>query len=86
MKPKPIATFKHTSHAKELNKSLQRLQKSLIFVGIAAGSKGDSRKDGPANHLLGFVHEHGSPAANIPARCSASGRRSMLFMSEVTIA
>ncbi len=68
MKPKPIATFKHTSHAKELNKSLQRLQKSLIFVGIAAGSKGDSRKDGPANHLLGFVHEHGSPAANIPAR------------------
>ena len=68
MKPKPIATFKHTSHAKELNKSLQRLQKSLIFVGIAAGSKGDSRKDGPANHLLGFVHEHGSPAANIPPR------------------
>lgn len=68
MKQKPLATLEHSSHIKELNKSLQRLQKSVVFVGIAAGSKGDARKDGPSNHLLGFVHEHGSPAANIPAR------------------
>ena len=26
------------------------------------------KDNGPDNHLLGFVHEYGSPAANIPAR------------------
>ena len=69
MKTKPIASLSVISRAKELNDALKRLQKTQIFVGIATGSKGDKREDGgPDNHLLGFVHERGSPAANIPAR------------------
>lgn len=69
MKPKTLASLNHTSHVQELNKSLERLKRSVVFVGIASGSKKDAREDGgPPNHLLGFVHEHGSPAANIPPR------------------
>lgn len=69
MKQKSLASLTHTSRAKELNKSLERLKNSVVFVGIASGSKNDARDDGgPPNHLLGFVHEHGSPAANIPPR------------------
>ncbi len=69
MKPKSLASLNHTSHVQELNKSLERLKRSVVFVGIASGSKTDAREDGgPPNHLLGFVHEHGSPAANIPPR------------------
>lgn len=64
-----IASFSKRSRAAKLNDSLKRLQKTMIFVGIAKGSDKDARKDnGPDNHLLGFVHEYGSPAANIPAR------------------
>lgn len=56
-------------HDGELNQALQRLAKTAVYVGIAAGSKGDTRNDGaPSNHLLGFVHENGSPANNIPPR------------------
>lgn len=69
MKRKPLAKITVSSKTKELNDALKRLQKAVVAVGIAKGSKGDARKDGgPPNHLLGFVHEHGSPAANIPAR------------------
>lgn len=54
---------------KELNAALKRLQKTAIYVGIAEGSKKDKRQDkAPDNHLLGFVHENGSPANNIPPR------------------
>lgn len=56
-------------HDGELNQALQRLAKTAVYVGIAAGSKGDTRNDGgPSNHLLGFVHENGSPVNNIPPR------------------
>lgn len=55
-------------HDGELNQVLQHLAKTAVYVGIAAGSKGDTRTDGPSNHLLGFVHENGSPANNIPPR------------------
>lgn len=52
-----------------LNQALQRLAKTAVYVGIAAGSTGDTRNDGgPSNHLLGFVHENGSPVNNIPPR------------------
>lgn len=58
---------------RELNAALKKLQKSAIYVGIAEGSKRDKRDDpnvtkSPDNHLLGFVHENGSPANNIPPR------------------
>jgi hypothetical protein len=53
----------------ELNKAIERLARSVVMVGIAAGGKGDRRTDGaPPNHLLGFVHEFGSPSVGIPPR------------------
>lgn len=53
----------------ELNAVLQKLARTSIYVGIAAGSSKDKRSDGaPDNHLLGFVHENGSPVNNIPPR------------------
>ena len=69
MSVKTLATLTKTSHVKELNASLEKLSRAMIYVGIARGSSGDSRSDGaPDNHLLGYVHERGSPAANIPPR------------------
>lgn len=69
MKPKPQVSIKVESHTKELSASLKRMQKAVVLVGIAKGSKGDAREDGgPPNSLLGWVHERGSPSANIPAR------------------
>lgn len=66
---KPQISIKVTSRTKELNESLKRLQKAVLMVGIAQGSKGDARDDGgPPNSLLGWVHERGSPSAGIPAR------------------
>lgn len=69
MKPKPLATVTVTSRTAELNEALKRLQRTVVAVGIAKGSKGDLRDDGgPPNSDLGFIHEFGSPAANIPPR------------------
>lgn len=66
---KPLASVEHTSRVGTLNKSLQRLKKTSVFVGIASGKKGDTRKDGAIpNSVLGYIHEKGSPAAGIPAR------------------
>lgn len=50
------------------------LAKASVYIGIPKGADGDSRRDdkrttgGPANCVLGWIHEKGSPAANIPAR------------------
>lgn len=69
MKTKPLASISVESHTDELNDALKRLAKAQILVGIAKGSKGDRRNDGaPPNSDLGYIHEHGSPAANIPPR------------------
>ena len=46
MKPKSLASLNHTSHVHELNKSLERLKRSVVFVGIASSSKKDAREDG----------------------------------------
>lgn len=69
MKVKPLASIKTTSRVEEVKQAIKRIKGAAVFVGIASGSGGDSRRDGgPANHELGFIHEFGSPAANIPAR------------------
>lgn len=66
---KPLASIEHTSNVRQLNKSLEKLRQTAILVGIASDSKKDKRKDGgPSNATLGYIHEKGSPAMNIPAR------------------
>lgn len=53
--------------ADKIRKAIQELSRKSILVGIPAEK--DARDDGPmGNAALGFIHEHGSPAANIPAR------------------
>lgn len=62
-------SVKSASKMGDLNQALQRLRGSAIFVGIAKGVEGDKREDGAiSNSDLGFIHEFGAPASNIPAR------------------
>ena len=69
MKVKPFASITTTSRIDEVKKAVNRIKGAAVCVGIASGSKGDARSDGgPSNHELGFIHEFGSPAANIPER------------------
>lgn len=66
---KPFFTISQFNNTKALNDAVRALAKKSLYVGIAKGSTGDKRTDGgPDNHLLGFVHEKGSPSANIPPR------------------
>ncbi len=47
-------------------KGLRLLADSSVLVGIPAS---DGREDGPlSNAEIGFIHEHGSPVNNLPAR------------------
>jgi hypothetical protein len=56
-----------TDHVDEVLKSIRQLTRAKVYVGIPAAN--NPRKDGVTlNALLGYVHEHGSPERNIPAR------------------
>lgn len=56
-------------NTKALNDTLKELSKKALYVGIAADSQHDMREDGgPNNSQLGYIHEFGSPSANIPPR------------------
>lgn len=71
MRSKPILSIKHeVSGSKALEKALAEIKRTAIYVGIANDSEKNKRKDGApiTNAQLGFIHEFGSPAANIPAR------------------
>lgn len=66
-----FVSISHTVRgSKSFEKALKEAARTAMYVGIASGSKGDKRSDesGISNSQLGFVHEFGSPAANIPAR------------------
>jgi phage gpG-like protein len=52
-------------NTEELLKSVKELAKQQVLVGIPSSG---SRSDGPSNATLGYIHEFGSPARNIPAR------------------
>lgn len=39
MKPKSLASLNHTSHVQELNKSLERLKRSVVFCWHCIGFK-----------------------------------------------
>jgi len=48
-------------------RNIQRMADERVLIGFP--STGAARKDGPVgNAYLGFIHEHGAPKANIPAR------------------
>jgi hypothetical protein len=57
-----------TDHIDEVLKSIRQLSRARVYVGIPATSAGRSDPKSPSNALLGYVHEHGSPERNIPAR------------------
>lgn len=52
-------------------RGLASLVKENVLVGVpdSTTERGDDDEAGPMNNAtLGYIHEHGSPAANIPAR------------------
>lgn len=53
-----------------LKAALKRMKRTAVYVGIPADSEQDKRPDKApiTNARLGYIHEFGSPAANIPAR------------------
>ena len=59
-----------TDRTKAVLKSLEGLAKSVVLVGIpeANGSRKEDDHGPIDNATLGYIHEFGSPAANIPAR------------------
>lgn len=51
--------------------SINALVKKRVLVGIpeSTAERSDDNEEGPMNNAtLGYIHENGSPAANIPAR------------------
>lgn len=69
MTAKPLLTIEQEINLVALEQLIDALAKKALYVGIAKDSSGDKREDdGPNNHLLGYVHEFGSPINNIPAR------------------
>lgn len=47
-------------------KNIYKMEKARVLVGIPQGDSG--RDDAITNSALGYIHEFGSPARNIPAR------------------
>lgn len=52
----------------ELFKGLAALEKTEVLVGIPDGNTERKAGDPIGNAALGYIHENGSPAQNIPAR------------------
>ena len=66
----PTLDLKVTANLlKEREKLLKDIARRAVYVGIAESDPENRRKDGHiTNAQLGFIHEFGSPARNIPAR------------------
>lgn len=53
----------------ELMRTIKLATQSEVMVGIPSTHIGRNEPGAPAhNAMLGYIHEHGAPAANIPAR------------------
>lgn len=62
-------SFARTSKRPEVQEALRLLTSRAVYVGIPGKAPEDIRQDGrPPNHILGYIHEYGSPSANIPPR------------------
>lgn len=58
-----------TDNVKAVLRSLQDLVGQQVLVGIPESTDSRDNDSGPVNNAtLGYIHEFGSPAANIPAR------------------
>src|SRR5581483_11534357 len=66
--PKPIAgVFKKVDNVSKVLKGIDVLTNTTVMVGVPEDK--NARRDGPiSNAALAYVHDKGSPAANIPAR------------------
>jgi hypothetical protein len=60
--------FVLADHVGELNEALKELSKSQVLVGIPSDKASRTGTEPINNATLGYIHENGSPAANIPAR------------------
>lgn len=58
-----------TDRSADFLKAMRKLTASQLLIGIPAEESARKNEDTPMdNATLGFIHEYGSPAANIPAR------------------
>jgi len=59
-----------TDRTTGLRQAMAALTQQIVVVGIPAakGARGGDEDGAVTNSQLGFIHEHGSPARNIPAR------------------
>lgn len=55
------------SHYADVEAAIKKLAQVHVLVGIPHVNS-DRDEGGPTNALLGYVHEHGEPSLNIPAR------------------
>ena len=51
----------------KMDSAIKKLTRMDVLVGVPA-DKSDRQGQGPTNALLAYIHDTGSPAANIPAR------------------
>lgn len=65
MKPS-ISVTQTISDLSAIADAMRALTTQDVYIGIPAEESG--RNGGATNALLGYVHEHGSPEKNIPAR------------------
>jgi hypothetical protein len=55
--------------AADITEAIRLLQSRCVKVGIPAGpARDDAEGEGLTNAQIGYIHEHGSPKRNIPAR------------------
>jgi hypothetical protein len=67
MKPKRVTVTKDSVTG--VVRSITELVRKQVLIGIPEKTTDREREDVPINNAtLGYIHENGSPAANIPAR------------------
>lgn len=57
-----------TDRVNEVIKAIGALTKMDVLVGVPESETERESQDEPNNATLAYIHEHGSPARNIPAR------------------
>lgn len=67
MPPRIAGVFKRVDNVSKVLKGIDVLTNTTVMVGVPEDK--NDRRDGPiSNAALAYIHDKGSPAANIPAR------------------